>query len=90
VEFRARIAVTLKPGVNDPQGNTVRTALHDLGFQEVEEVRVGRYVEVRLSAPDEETARARVREMCDRLLANPVVEAYRFDLEPAPAPNPAG
>jgi len=80
VNLRAQIQVTLKPGVLDPQGVAVRQALASLGFDEVTDVRVGRYLDLHLAAPDEETARRRVAAMCDTLLANPVIERYDFAL----------
>ena len=80
MRFQARIHVTLKKVVNDPQGLTVRGALHSLGFGGVDGVRVGKYLEVRLAADDEAAARAQIEEMCRKLLANPVIEEYRFDL----------
>jgi phosphoribosylformylglycinamidine synthase len=79
--FLARVHVTLKPTVNDPQGLTIRDGLLALGFQEVEGVRAGKYIEVRLSAESEAEARARVDSMCDKLLANPIIESYRFEVE---------
>ena len=86
--YLARVEVTLKQTVNDPQGLTIRGALHSLGFAEVDRVRAGKYLEIQISAPDEARARARVDECCRRLLANPVIEDYRFDLallQPSPA-----
>jgi phosphoribosylformylglycinamidine synthase subunit PurS len=80
VEYLARVYVTLKPTVNDPPGLTVRNALHSLAFDGVEGVRVGKYLELRLNVADEPTARAQIEEMCRRLLANPVIEEFRFDL----------
>ncbi len=77
----ARIVVVPKPVVNDPQGVTVRQGLASLGFGEVTEVRVGKYIEVRLDAPSERAARERVDAMCSRLLANHVIEDYHFELE---------
>ncbi|HKF74589.1 MAG TPA: phosphoribosylformylglycinamidine synthase subunit PurS [Candidatus Dormibacteraeota bacterium] len=77
----ARVVVVPKPVVNDPQGVTVRQGLRALGFSEVEDVRVGRYVEVRLGGASAEEAGTRVDEMCRRLLANQVIEDYRFELE---------
>ncbi len=76
----ARIDVTLKPVVNDPQGLAVLNGLHQLGYGSVESVRIGKYLEVRLAAPDQATAEAQVDEMCRRLLANPVIEDYRFEV----------
>jgi phosphoribosylformylglycinamidine synthase PurS subunit len=79
--FRARVEVTLKPTVNDPQGNTVRDALASLGFDGVSDVRVGKYMELRLSAESAAEAERRVDEMCRRLLANPVIEQYRYSVD---------
>jgi len=77
----ARVIVTPKPVVNDPQGLTVKQGLRQLGFDEVADVRVGKYIEVRLSAQTPEDARKRVKEMCVKLLANHVIEDFRFELE---------
>ena len=79
--FVARVYVTLKPTVNDPQGLTIRGGLHLLGFPSVDSVRAGKYMEIRFDDEDEAIASGKVKEMCDRLLANPVVEQYRFELE---------
>ncbi len=79
--FLARVFVTLKPTVNDPQGLTIKGGLHALGFSEVEDVRAGKYLELRLASSGREEAEARVAEMCRRLLANPVIEDFRFELE---------
>ncbi len=79
--FLARVYVTLKPTVNDPQGLTIRGALHSLGFADVESVRAGKYLEVRLSEEDRKKAETQLTEMCRQLLANPVIEDYRFELE---------
>ena len=80
----AKVHVTLKPGVNDPQGLAIAGGLHSLGFAGVQEVRAGRYLEIRLDAPDQDAAHRQVEEMCQRLLANPVIEAYRFELAETP------
>jgi phosphoribosylformylglycinamidine synthase len=80
MNFLARIQITLKPSVLDPQGGAVIKALAALGFDEVSDVRVGRYLEARLTAPDEEVARERVAQMCDALLANLIIERYEFTL----------
>ena len=71
-----------RPTVSDPQGQTILGGLHQLGFDTVQSVRAGKYMEITLQAADEPAASAQVREMCDKLLANPVIEDYRFDLEP--------
>ncbi len=85
--FLAKVYVTLKPTVNDPQGLTVRNGLHNLGFAEVGGVRVGKFLEVQLEAGDREEAGRRVQEMGRQLLANPVIEQFRFDLEDVPPPT---
>lgn len=77
--MRVKIFVSLKEGVLDPQGKAVERSLHSLGFGEVQDVRVGKYIEVSVDAPSQQAAEARVREMCDKLLANPVIEDYRFE-----------
>jgi phosphoribosylformylglycinamidine synthase PurS subunit len=77
----ARVIVTPKPVVNDPQGITVRQGLATLGFGEVSDVRVGKYIEVRLDARSEKDARERIDAMCRQLLANHVIEDYRFEVE---------
>ncbi len=87
-DYLARVYVSLKPTVNDPQGLTIADGLRSLGFGEVEGVRAGKYIEVRLSAADRTAAEERLHAMCDRLLANPIIETYRFDVEEtAPAPG---
>jgi phosphoribosylformylglycinamidine synthase len=78
--FLARVDITLKPTVNDPQGNTILGALHSLGFEEVGSVRAGKCMEIRLEAPDTKKAQAQVTEMCKKLLANPVIEDFRFEI----------
>lgn len=80
--YLARVYVTLKPTVNDPQGLTIQGALHKLGFEQVQSVRAGKYLEIRLPQMPEAEARERVSEMCRRLLANPVIEDFRFELQP--------
>lgn len=77
----ARIEVTLKPVVLDPQGDAVLNGLHQLGFADVSSVRVGKYLEVTLAAESAVAAEAEVRQMCDRLLANPVIESYHCTVE---------
>ena len=79
--YLAKVYVTLKPTVNDPQGLTVKGGLETLGYGNIESVRVGKYMEVRLAESDRSRAEAQVREMCDKLLANPVIEDFRFELE---------
>ena len=79
--YQARIYVTLKPTVNDPQGITVLSSLHRLGFNNAEDVRVGKYLLVNVSESDRETAAASVTDMCQKLLTNPVIEEFQFNLE---------
>ena len=79
--MRIKIFVRLKEGVLDPQGKAVERSLHSLGYQEVRDVRVGKYIEISLEAPSRPAAEARIREMCDKLLANPVIEDYRFEIQ---------
>jgi phosphoribosylformylglycinamidine synthase subunit PurS len=78
--MRARVYVTLKPSVFDPQGRAVADALVSLGYQDVKDVRQGKFFEVELESADATLARARVTEMADKLLANPVIESYRVEV----------
>jgi len=80
--LKARIIVTLKRGVLDPQGKAVKGALANLGFDQVKDVRVGKVIDVDLGGVnDEARARALVEEMCRKLLANPVIEDFTYTLE---------
>ena len=79
--MRVKIFVSLKNGVLDPQGKAIERSLHTLGYGEVREVRMGKYLEFDVDATSRETAEARVREMCDKLLTNPVIEDYRFEIQ---------
>ena len=79
--YLAKVYITLKPTVNDPQGLTIRGALHTLGFATVQEVRAGKYIEIKIEENDLEKARAAVQDMCKKLLANTVIENFRFELE---------
>ena len=83
----ARVVVTPKPLVNDPQGITVKQGLATLGFKEVSDVRIGKYIEVRLDAASEHEAKQRVEAMCRQLLANHVIEDFRFEIETEAAPK---
>jgi phosphoribosylformylglycinamidine synthase PurS subunit len=87
--YQARIYVTLKPTVNDPQGLTVLSSLHRLGFSSAVDVRVGKFLLVNIDETDRDVAERSVTEMCQKLLANPVIEEFRFDLEEVPAPSAA-
>ena len=81
--FLARVYITLKPTVNDPQGLTIKGGLHSLGFASVEDVRAGKYLELRVDSDDRSAAEAQVTEMCRKLLANPVIEDFRLEIEEA-------
>ncbi|MBC8273816.1 MAG: phosphoribosylformylglycinamidine synthase subunit PurS [Chloroflexi bacterium] len=81
--YLAKVYITLKPTVNDPQGLTIKGALHNLGFTSVEDVRAGKYIEVRIKENNLTKAEEQANEMCHKLLANPVIENYRLDLEKA-------
>jgi phosphoribosylformylglycinamidine synthase len=78
--MRARVFVTLKPSVFDPQGTTVTEALHALGYASVRDVRQGKYFELDIDAPSPDEARRLALEAADTLLANPVIESYRVEL----------
>jgi phosphoribosylformylglycinamidine synthase subunit PurS len=78
--MKAVVHVFLKPGVLDVQGKAVESALHGLGWSDVDHVRVGRVIEFDLAADDAGEARSRVEAMCQRLLANPVIEGYRVEI----------
>jgi phosphoribosylformylglycinamidine synthase PurS subunit len=78
----ARVIVTPRRVVNDPQGITVKQGLLTLGFKEVTDVRVGKYIELRIDVSTEEEARERVEAMCRQLLANNVIEDFQFNIEP--------
>ena len=79
--FKAKIEVTLKKSVLDPQGQTVLQALHSLGFKGVENLRVGKHFEVTLNSGDRKKAETDIQTMCDKLLTNPIIEQYTFQLE---------
>jgi phosphoribosylformylglycinamidine synthase len=78
--YLAKIYIALKPTVNDPQGLTIKGALHTLGFQNVNSVRAGKYIEIEVNEDDLAKAKEQVQEMCQKLLANPVIENFRFEL----------
>lgn len=80
MRFGVRVDVTHLPGVLDPQGATVERALPALGYDNVSEIQIAKSIRLVVDAPDESAARAQVVEMCDRLLANPVIEAYEISL----------
>ena len=79
--MRVRVHVTLKPGVLDVQGKAVGSALRSLGYEGADDVRQGKFFTFDLAAPDRATAEKQVDEMCRRLLANTVIEDYRFEID---------
>jgi phosphoribosylformylglycinamidine synthase PurS subunit len=79
--YLAKVYITLNPTVNDPQGLTIKGALHNLGFTSVKDVRAGKYIEVQIEENDPGKAKEQTDDMCRKLLANPIIENYRFELE---------
>jgi phosphoribosylformylglycinamidine synthase len=79
--MKARVFVTLKPSVFDPQGHTIADALHSMGYTGIGDVRQGKYFELELAAESTDRARALAEEVADKLLANPVIESYRVEVE---------
>jgi phosphoribosylformylglycinamidine synthase subunit PurS len=79
-KYLAKILVTLRPSVLDPAGVAVQSGLQQLGYDKVEQVRIGKYIELTITSPDEKKARQDLNNICDQMLANPVIENYRFDL----------
>ncbi len=78
--MKARVHITLKSGVLDPQGRAIANALHSLGFDKVGDVRQGKFIEIDLKETDKATAKSAVDQMCSKLLANTVIENYAVDL----------
>ena len=79
--MKAKVFVTLKPSVFDPQGQTIADALHSMGYGTVGDVRQGKYFELELTSTSTEQARALASEVADKLLANPVIESYRIEVD---------
>ena len=79
--YQAQIYVTLRPSVLDPAGTAVQAGLQHMGYANVEQIRIGKYVELTLTAKDEAEAKQQLDRICDQVLANPVIENYRFDLK---------
>ncbi len=76
----AKVIVFLKDGILDPQGTTVKKALENFGFRSLEDVRIGKYIEIKLKLDNKGQAEKQVEDMCERLLANPVIENYKFEV----------
>ncbi len=79
--MKAKIHVTLKPGILDPQGKAIEHALETLGFNSASHVRVGKYMELELKEAAKDKAEAEVKAMCEKLLANTIIEEYRYELQ---------
>ena len=77
--MKAKIYITLKDGIHDPQGQAVQQSLHMLGFDEVQDVRMGKFLEVELGGMDKESGQVQIKSMCQKLLANMVIEDFRFE-----------
>ena len=90
MQYKAEIHVTLKRTVNDPQGLAIRGGLHSLGYETVDSVRAGKFIEVWLEAESSEEAERQAEEMSDQLLANPVIEDYNVAIQEAPSPSGRG
>ena len=82
--MKARVFVTLKPSVFDPQGRAIVEALHSLGYGSVADVRQGKYFELDLNVPGAEEAEALVRDVAERVLSNPVIESFRIEMAKGP------
>jgi len=78
---KAKVYITLKEGILDPQGKAVQHSLHTLGYHVVKDVRIGKYIEIVLDGKTLEETEGLVKEMCERLLANPIIEDYRYEIE---------
>lgn len=79
--MKARVYVTLKKGVLDPQGKAVAGALRSMSFGEVKDLRIGKFMELEIDGESKESVHARLREMCEKLLANTVIENYRIEID---------
>lgn len=79
-KYLAKIFVTLRPSVLDPAGVAVQSGLQQLGYDNVDQVRIGKYIELTITTTEEKKARQDLANICDQMLANPVIENYRFDL----------
>jgi len=80
-QMKGKVIVRLKPEVSDPQGMTIQQTVAKLGYEGIERVRAGKFFEIEIEAPDRETARKTLDGLCDRILANPIIEDYAFEIE---------
>lgn len=78
--MKAKVYITLKDGIHDPQGRAVQQSLHTLGFETVQDVRMGKFLEIELQDMEKEAAEATIRSMCQKLLANMVIEDFRYEI----------
>ena len=78
--MRVKIYVTLKEGILDPQGRAVKHSLHSLGYTSVEDVRIGKYIEIEINDTAKEKLSPQINEMCNKLLANPIIEDFRYEV----------
>lgn len=78
--LQIKIFISLKANVLDPQGTIIKNALHNLKFNNVEDVRIGKYIEMKLNTSDKEAAEKQIKEMCQKLLANPIIEDFSFKI----------
>ena len=83
MKFKAEIFISLKPTVSDPQGMTIAEGLKQLGFESIDDVRAGKFVELSLNAKTISECNDVIADMCEKLLANPIIENYRFEITPA-------
>lgn len=82
-QYQAKIYVTLRSSVLDPAGTAVRTGLSHMGYDNIDQVRIGKYIELNIESADQTSAQEQLDRVCDQLLANPVIENYRIELTPA-------
>ena len=85
--YQAQIYVTLRPSVLDPSGVAVQSGLKHMGYDNIDRIRIGKYIELTLTAEDEASAKQQLDRICDQMLANPVIENYRFELTELAAVN---
>ena len=78
--FEVKITINLKPTVNNPEGLTIKSSLENLGFNNLESVRVGKNIVIRIDEDDKNDVILQVKEMCNKLLANPIIEQFEFDI----------
>ena len=79
--FKVKIYISLKKGVADPEGITIKDALYSLNYKEVEEVRVGKYIQLKIEGVDKDGVKEKVNQMCQKLLVNPLIEEYSYQIE---------